>query len=102
MLEAPPAWCGGSRVLSQTEPCDLKRKQDFLVSSGIFRHMDEQKKPRTFWPALVLVAGLPRIIGDFMLPNAFGDAYVYIRVICDISTQVSRCNYTITYLIGYW
>src|SRR5258706_11129600 len=102
MLEAPPAWCGGSRVLSQTEPCDLKRKQDFLVSSGIFRHMDEHKKPRTRWPALILIAGIPRIIGAFTLPNAFGDAYVYIRVIGEMSTKLSRGTFALTDLYGFW
>ena len=64
--------------------------------------MDEQKKPRTLWPALVLVAGLPRIIGAFMLPNAFGDAYVYIRVIGDMSTKISRGTFALTDLYGFW
>jgi hypothetical protein len=64
--------------------------------------MNTPGNPRTLWPALILIAGIPRIIGAFMLPNAFGDAYVYIRVIGDMSTKISRGTFALTDLYGFW
>lgn len=58
--------------------------------------------PRTLWPALVLVSGIPRIVGAFFLPNAFGDAYVYIRDIGTMSTKLSHGTFALTDLYGFW
>jgi len=58
--------------------------------------------PRTLWPTLVLVSGIPRIAGAFALPNAFGDAYVYIRVIGEMSTKMSNGTFGLTDLYGFW
>jgi Dolichyl-phosphate-mannose-protein mannosyltransferase len=58
--------------------------------------------PRTLWPTLVLVSGVPRIVGAFFLPNAFGDAYVYIRDIGSMSTKISRGTFALTDLYGFW
>jgi hypothetical protein len=58
--------------------------------------------PRTLWPTLVLVAGIPRIAGAFLLPNAFGDAYVYIRDIGTMSTKLSQGTFALTDLYGFW
>ena len=33
------------------------------------------------WTGLILVSGVPRILGAFLLPNAFGDAYSYLEII---------------------
>src|SRR5258707_8630750 len=60
------------------------------------------KNPRTLWPTLVLVSGIPRIAGAFFLPNAFGDAYVYIRVIGTMSTKMSNGTLALTDLYGFW
>ncbi|HKB64298.1 MAG TPA: hypothetical protein VKC61_00490, partial [Pyrinomonadaceae bacterium] len=60
------------------------------------------KNPRTLWPTLVLVSGVPRIAGTFFLPNAFGDAYVYIRVIGEMSTKLSKGTFALTDLYGFW
>ena len=60
------------------------------------------KNPRTLWPTLVLVSGVPRIAGAFFLPNAFGDAYVYIRVIGEMSTKLSKGTFALTDLYGFW
>lgn len=57
---------------------------------------------RTLWPALILVSGIPRIAGAFALPNAFGDAYVYIRDIGTMSTKLSQGTFAITDLYGFW
>ena len=58
--------------------------------------------PRALWPTLVLVSGIPRIACAFALPNAFGDAYVYIRDIGMMSTKLSAGTFTLTDLYGFW
>src|SRR5712671_6738399 len=58
--------------------------------------------PRTLWPTLILVSGLPRIAGAFFLPNAFGDAYVYIRDIGTMSTKMANGTFRLTDLYGFW
>jgi hypothetical protein len=51
---------------------------------------------------LVLMAAPPRILGAFFLPNAFGDAYVYIRDIGTLSVKLSAHTFTLTDLFGFW
>jgi hypothetical protein len=51
---------------------------------------------------LVLVAGLPRLLAAFSLPNTFGDAYVYIRDIGTLSTKLKAGVFAITDLYGFW
>jgi hypothetical protein len=58
--------------------------------------------PRTLWPILVTISAIPRIAGAFFLPNAFGDAYVYIRDIGTMSTKLSRGTFALTDLYGFW
>lgn len=58
--------------------------------------------PRIIWPTLVLVSGIPRLAGAFWLPNAFGDAYVYIRDIGTMSTKMSQGTFALTDLFGFW
>jgi hypothetical protein len=48
------------------------------------------------------VSGLPRIAGAFFLPNAFGDAYVYIRDIGTMSTKIANGTFRLTDLYGFW
>jgi hypothetical protein len=48
------------------------------------------------------VAAIPRILGAFFLPNAFGDAYVYIRDIDVMSTKMRGGTFAITDLYGFW
>src|SRR6266850_4993968 len=64
--------------------------------------MFRRTKPRTLWATLVLVSGVPRIAGAFFLPNAFGDAYVYIRDIGTMSTKLSQGTFALTDLYGFW
>jgi hypothetical protein len=54
------------------------------------------------WLTLVTVAAVPRILGAFLLPNAFGDAYVYIRDIGTLSTKLSARSFRLTDLYGFW
>jgi hypothetical protein len=64
--------------------------------------MQRLTNPRTLWPTLILVSGIPRIAGAFFLPNAFGDAYVYIRDIGTMSTKLSHGTFALTDLYGFW
>ena len=54
------------------------------------------------WVTLILVSGIPRILGAFFLPNAFGDAYVYIRDAGSISAKLSQGTFSISDLYGFW
>jgi hypothetical protein len=60
------------------------------------------KNQNVFWLILVLIALIPRILGAFFLPNAFGDAYVYIRTIGDWSIKLSAKTFAMTDLYGFW
>jgi len=48
------------------------------------------------WTALILISGIPRILGVFFLPNTFGDAYVYIRDIGAMSTKLKAGTFALT------
>ena len=52
--------------------------------------------------ALIVIAATPRIVGAFFLPNAFGDAYVYIQEIGTLSTKISNGSFRLTDLFGFW
>jgi hypothetical protein len=54
------------------------------------------------WLTLLLVAAIPRVLGAFFLPNAFGDAYVYIRDIGALSTKIRLGTFALTDLYGFW
>ena len=64
--------------------------------------MRRPTNPRTLWPALVFISGIPRIAAAFLLPNAFGDAYVYIRDIGNMSKKLSIGTFALTDLYGFW
>src|ERR1041385_2572408 len=51
---------------------------------------------------LFMTALLPRILGAVFLPNAFGDAYVYIQEIGTLSTKISNGSFRLTDLFGFW
>src|ERR1044072_8921007 len=52
--------------------------------------------------ALVFMAAVSRILGAFFLPNTFGDAYVYIRDIGNLSTKIKAGTLVMTDLYGFW
>src|SRR5216117_278510 len=58
--------------------------------------------PRHLWLAMISVSAIPRILGAFFLPNAFGDAYVYIRDIGAMSAKLSAHTFALTDLFGFW
>jgi len=51
---------------------------------------------------LFFLAAIPRLLGAFFLPNAFGDAYVYIREIGNLTTKISDGTFRLTNLFGFW
>lgn len=55
-----------------------------------------------FWITLVLIAGIPRILGAFLLPNAFGDAYVYVRDAGTFANKIASGTLLVTDLYGFW
>lgn len=57
---------------------------------------------RVLWLTLVLAAALPRFLSAFFLPNAFGDAYVYIRDIGVMSVKIKAGTFALTDLYGFW
>jgi hypothetical protein len=52
--------------------------------------------------ALVLISGVPRILAAFLLPNAFGDAYAYIKVVKMRTAKLSAGTFQLTDLYGFW
>src|SRR5437899_1691607 len=64
--------------------------------------MPAPKSDRSLCPIRVLLAAVPRILGAFFLPNAFGDAYVYIRDIGTLSTKLGAGAFRLTDLFGFW
>jgi Dolichyl-phosphate-mannose-protein mannosyltransferase len=74
-----------------------------LVSSGHQSpRMQRLNNSQKLWLTIVAVASVPRILGAFLLPNAFGDAYVYIRDIGTLSTRLSSHTFVLTDLYGFW
>src|SRR6266705_3695595 len=64
--------------------------------------MPRRTNPRKLWLAMISVSAVPRILGAFFLPNAFGDAYVYIRDIGAMSAKMRAGTFAITDLYGFW
>lgn len=60
------------------------------------------RNDRSPWLVLVFLSAIPRILGAFFLPNAFGDAYVYIQEIGTLSTKLSTGVFRLTDLFGFW
>jgi hypothetical protein len=55
-----------------------------------------------FWAGLLLVSGVPRILGAFLLPNAFGDAYSYFEYIEGMRSKMASGTFAIKDLHGFW
>src|SRR5262245_64478112 len=54
------------------------------------------------WAGLILVSGVPRILGAFLLPNAFGDAYSYLETIEAMRSKMADGTFAIKDLYGFW
>src|SRR5215510_15409837 len=59
-------------------------------------------RPVLFWVGLLLVSGVPRILGAFLLPNAFGDAYSYLAAIESMRSKMADGTFAIKDLHGFW
>jgi hypothetical protein len=55
-----------------------------------------------FWAGLLLVSGVPRILGAFLAPNAFGDAYTYFEYIEGMRSKMAGGTFAIKDLHGFW
>lgn len=54
------------------------------------------------WAGLSLFSGIPRILGAFLLPNAFGDAYTYLEYIDAMRSKIADGTFEIQDLYGFW
>jgi hypothetical protein len=59
-------------------------------------------KRTRLWLTLTLVSGLPRVLSAFLLPNAFGDAYAYVRDIGTMSERIYAGTFSLASLYGFW
>jgi hypothetical protein len=50
----------------------------------------------------MLVAALPRVLSALLLPNAFGDAYAYVRDIQVMSERIRSGTFSLEHLYGFW
>lgn len=64
--------------------------------------MTDSTKRFRLWLALIVISGLPRILGAFFLPNAFGDAYVYVRDAGTYAGKIASGTLLLTDLYGFW
>jgi hypothetical protein len=55
-----------------------------------------------FWAGLIIVSGVPRILGAFLLPNAFGDAYTYLEYIEAMRSKMADGAFAVRDLHGFW
>jgi hypothetical protein len=60
------------------------------------------RRPILFWAGLILVSGVPRILGAFLLPNAFGDAYTYFEYIEGMRLKMANGTFAVKDLLGFW
>ena len=67
-----------------------------VFSLNNFALMNLFENRRFLWLGLILIAAIPRILGAFFLPNTFGDAYVYIRDIGNLSTKIKAGTFALT------
>jgi Dolichyl-phosphate-mannose-protein mannosyltransferase len=61
-----------------------------------------RSRPILFWTALILVSGVPRVLGALFLPNAFGDAYAYFETIEVMRSKIADGTFAIKDLYGFW
>ena len=55
-----------------------------------------------FWAGLIIVSGVPRILGAFLLPNAFGDAYAYLEFIEAMRSKMADGTFAVKDMHGFW
>jgi hypothetical protein len=73
-----------------------------LTSKRIERTVRRSSGHSSFWIALTLISGVPRILGVFLLPQAFGDAYAYVHDVAAMSAKMSARTFALNDLYGFW
>lgn len=86
------------KQISMTSPAPTVSR----ISGEIDESEAHELKGYPLWIALICVAGLPRIVGAFLLPNAFGDAYVYVRDAAMFAGKIASGSLALTDLYGFW
>ncbi|HEY6402359.1 MAG TPA: phospholipid carrier-dependent glycosyltransferase, partial [Blastocatellia bacterium] len=56
----------------------------------------------SLWAGLLLISGVPRVLGAFLLPNAFGDAYSYLEYIEAMRAKMAAGTFALKDLHGFW
>jgi len=56
----------------------------------------------SLWLGLTLVAGIPRILGAFLLPNEEGDPHSYLQAIEMMRASIVGGTFTVSELFGFW
>jgi hypothetical protein len=64
--------------------------------------MTKYENHRARLAILFVASAIPRLLGAFLMPNAFGDAYVYIQEIGTLSTKIASGSFRPTDLFGFW
>lgn len=66
-------------------------------------HRGRSRSPQyALWVVLLLSAGIPRILGAFLLPNEEGDPYSYVQAIAMLRAGMVGGTFTISELFGFW
>jgi hypothetical protein len=73
-----------------------------MQATQVCLDMPDKQSRFSLWVALILIAGMPRILGAFFLPNAFGDAYVYVRDAATYAGKIAAGTLALTDLYGFW
>lgn len=54
------------------------------------------------WTGVFLLSAVPRILGAFLLPNSFGDAYTYSWIIEGMRTKLAAGVFAVKDLFNFW
>jgi hypothetical protein len=64
--------------------------------------MIDRSRQYLLWVALLVIAGLPRVLAAFLLPNEEGDPYAYAQAIDMMRASLVGGRFTIAELFGFW
>jgi 4-amino-4-deoxy-L-arabinose transferase-like glycosyltransferase len=64
--------------------------------------MIDRSRQYLLWVALLFIAGLPRVLAAFILPNEEGDPYAYAQAIDMMRASLLGGTFTIAELFGFW
>jgi len=64
--------------------------------------MIDRSRQYLLWGALLFIAGFPRVLAAFLLPNEEGDPYAYAQAIDMMRASLVGGTFTIAELFGFW